>query len=66
MVVAVTAALEGEVVEWVVDLHTEHAQELADAGLFLEAQWIHFKDGTRAQRAEGKLLVLTQRAWPAL
>lgn len=58
--VAVTA------VEWVADVHSEHTWELADAGLFLEVLCIRFEDGTGAQRAEGEILALTQRAQPAV
>lgn len=41
MVVTVMAVLEGKAAEWVADLHTEHARELADIGLFLEALRAH-------------------------
>lgn len=54
MVVTVMVTLEGEAAEWVADLHTEHAWELADAGLFVEV--------LQVQRAEGELLALTQRS----
>lgn len=65
MIVAVTAVLEGEAAEWVADLHSEHAWEMADAGLFLEALRAHFEDMSRAHRA-GELLLLKQRGRPAL
>lgn len=66
MVVAVTAMLEGEAAEWVADLHSEHARELPDAGLFLEALRVRFEDRFHAQRAEGELLSLKQRGHLAL
>lgn len=57
----VTAALEGEAAEWVVDLYTEHAQEFGDADLFLESLRDHFKDVTQAQLVEGEILALKKR-----
>lgn len=37
MVVAITAVLMGEAADWVAGLHSDHARELVDVGLFLEA-----------------------------
>lgn len=61
MVVAVTAVLDREVAEWVADLHNEHARELADVGLFLEALRARFEDGSRTQQAEDELMSVKQR-----
>lgn len=58
MVVAVLAVLEGEAAEWVANLHSEHARELANVGLFLETLRALFEDGSQAQQAEGELLSL--------
>lgn len=55
MVMAVTAMLEGEAIEWVAYLHSEHV--LRNAGLFLEALNERFKDATRAQWVEGEILI---------
>lgn len=38
------AGLQGEAMEWVADLYSDHARELADASLFLEALQTHFED----------------------
>lgn len=65
MVGAVIALLESEATEWVADLHSDHARELADAGLFLEALRSRFKDVSWVQCTEGELLALKQRGWPA-
>lgn len=61
MVMAVMAWLEGEDVEWVADLQSKLAWELADAGLFLEPLHVRFEDGSRVQWAEEDLLSLKQR-----
>ncbi|KAK9395586.1 hypothetical protein NXF25_018947 [Crotalus adamanteus] len=65
MVVAVTAGLQGEAAEWAADLYSDHARELADAGLFLEALRSWFEDVSRIQRAEAEILVLKQQGWSA-
>ncbi|KAK9409369.1 RTL1: Retrotransposon-like 1 [Crotalus adamanteus] len=58
MVVAVTAVLQDEAAEWVANLHNDHARNLADVGLFLEALRSQFKDVSHVQQAEGELLAL--------
>lgn len=52
MVVAITTVLTGEAADWVADLHSDHARELVDVGLFLDAlrQW--FEDDTWIQLVE--------------
>lgn len=65
MVVAITTTLTGEVADWVADLHTDHAQELTDVGLFLEGLRSRFEDDTRMQVAEGELVALKQQSHPA-
>lgn len=65
MVVAITTILTGEAADWVADLHSDHAQELTDVGMFLEGLRAHFKDDTRTQQAEGELVSLKQRGHPA-
>lgn len=61
MVVAIMAGLQGEAVEWAADLYSDHARELADAGLFLEALRSRFEDVFRVQQTEAEILVLKQR-----
>ncbi|KAK9396222.1 Retrotransposon-derived protein PEG10 [Crotalus adamanteus] len=61
MMVVVTAGLHGKAAEWVADLYSNHARELANASLFLEALHSHFEDLSRAQQAERELLALKQR-----
>lgn len=65
MVMAVTAVLTREVADWVASLHSDHAQELVNVGLFLEALRERFEDESRAQLAEGELVALKQRGRPA-
>lgn len=65
MVIAVTGVLTREVATWVADLHSDHARELTDLGLFLEALRARFEDDTQVQIAKGELLVLRQRGRPA-
>ncbi|KAK9395784.1 RTL1: Retrotransposon-like 1 [Crotalus adamanteus] len=64
MVVAVTAGLQGEAAAWAADLYSDHAQELADVGLFLDALKTRFEDPSQVQRAEAELLGLRQRGRP--
>ncbi|KAM3848292.1 uncharacterized protein M6D78_004949 [Vipera latastei] len=66
MVVAVTASLQDEAAAWAADLYTDHARELADAGLFLEALRSRFEDVFRVQRAEAEVLALKQQGRPTL
>lgn len=49
MVVAITTVLKEEAVDWVTDLHNDHAKELANVGLFLEALRGRFEDNSRTQ-----------------
>lgn len=65
MVVVVTAGLQGEATAWATDLYSDHARELADAGLFLEALHSRFEDASRLQQAEAEVLSLKQRGRPA-
>ncbi|XP_039197259.1 malonyl-CoA-acyl carrier protein transacylase, mitochondrial isoform X1 [Crotalus tigris] len=60
MVMAVSAGLQGEAAAWAADLYSDHARELANTGLFLDALRAHFEDITRAQHAEAELLALRQ------
>ncbi|KAK9395616.1 RTL1: Retrotransposon-like 1 [Crotalus adamanteus] len=64
MVVAVTASLQGEAAAWAADLYSDHARELADVGLFLDALKTRFEDPFWVQRAEAELLGLRQRGRP--
>ncbi|KAK9402123.1 RTL1: Retrotransposon-like 1 [Crotalus adamanteus] len=64
MVVAVTASLQGEAAAWAADLYSNHARELVDIGLFLDALKTRFEDPTRLQRAEAQLVGLRQRGRP--
>lgn len=61
MVVAVIAGLQGEAAEWVADLYTDHARELADTGPFLETLQSRFEDVSQVWWAEGELLALKQQ-----
>lgn len=61
MVIAITAVLMGEATYWVADLHSNHARELTDVGLFLEALWVRFEDESWAQVAEGEFVALRKR-----
>lgn len=65
MVVAITTVLTGEAADWVVDLHSEHARELTNVGMFLEDLRGRFEDESRAQSAEGEILALKQRGQSA-
>lgn len=65
MVVGITAGLQGEAAAWAADLYSDHAPELGDAGLFLEALHARFEDTARLQRAEAEILSLKQRGRPA-
>lgn len=65
MVVAITAVMTGEAADWVADLHSDHAHELTDVGLFLEGLGARFEDDTRTQVAEGELVTLKLRGRPA-
>ncbi|KAK9410608.1 RTL1: Retrotransposon-like 1 [Crotalus adamanteus] len=60
MVGAVTAALQGEAMEWVANLHSDHARELANVGAFLGALRTPFEDISRIRRAEGEILGIKQ------
>lgn len=53
MVVAVTSVLTGEVADWVSNLHSDHARELTNIGMFLESLRDTFEDETRVITAEG-------------
>lgn len=57
---AVTAALEGEAVDWVMALYSQNTRKLADASLLLETLQDCFEDVTRAQLAKGDLMLLNQ------
>lgn len=61
MVVAVTTVLTGEMVDWVANLHREHARELTNVGMFLEGLRGRFEDETRTQAAEGEIVSIKQR-----
>lgn len=63
MVVAVTAVLQGEAAEWVADLRSDHARELADAGLFLEVLCTCFEDVSHVQCAKRELMAMKQQGW---
>lgn len=65
MVVAITTALKGEAADWVANLHSEHARELTNVGMFLEGLRAQFDDETRAQTAEGEIVAIKQRGWSA-
>lgn len=65
MVVAITTVLMGEAADWVADLHSDHAHDLTDVGLFLEGLRAQFEDDSRTQQAEGELVTLNQRGRPA-
>ncbi|KAK9395587.1 hypothetical protein NXF25_018948 [Crotalus adamanteus] len=60
----VTASLQGEAAAWASDLYSDHAQELTDVGLFLDALKTQFEDPSWVQRAEAELLGLRQRGRP--
>ncbi|XP_039211424.1 uncharacterized protein LOC120313512 [Crotalus tigris] len=64
MVGAVTAALQGMALEWIADLHTDHARELASVGAFLGALRTCFEDLSRIWRTEGEVLNIKQRGRP--
>ncbi|KAM3835807.1 uncharacterized protein M6D78_010313 [Vipera latastei] len=66
MVVAVTACLQGEAAAWAADLYGDHARELGDLGLFLEALRARFEDISRVLRAEAEVLDLRQQGRPAV
>lgn len=61
VVVAVTMVLTGEAVDWVADLHSEHARELTNVGMFLESLMGRFEDETRTQGVEGEIAAIKQR-----
>lgn len=65
MVVAVMGVLTREAANWVTDLHSDHAQELTDLGLFLEVLRVRFEDDIQVQITEGELVALRQRGCPA-
>lgn len=65
IVVAITTGLRGEAADWAADLHSDHARELVDVGLFLEGLRARFEDESRVQQAEGELVSLRQRGRPA-
>lgn len=65
MVVAITNVLTREAADWVADLHSDHARELVDIGLFLEALCSRFEDDTRTQALEGELVALKQKVHSA-
>lgn len=56
--------LQCEAVDWAADLYTDHARELADAGLFLEALWSQFEDVSLVHQPEAEILSLKQRGRP--
>lgn len=56
MVMPVMAALQGEAAAWVADLYSDHARELGDVGLFLDALWAQFEDIARIRRAEAEVV----------
>lgn len=65
MVIAVITVLTGEVADWVADLHSEHARELTNVGMFLESLRGRFEDETRTLAAEGQIVTMKQRGRPA-
>ncbi|KAK9395754.1 RTL1: Retrotransposon-like 1 [Crotalus adamanteus] len=64
MVVAITASLQGKAAAWAADLFSDHARELGDIGLFLEALRAQFEDPSRVQQAEAEVLGLRQKGLP--
>lgn len=58
MVVAITTVLTGEAADWVADLHSDHARELTNVGMFLEGLRARCEDDSRTQQAEGELVSL--------
>lgn len=66
MVMAVIAALQGEAVAWAADLYSDHARELGDVGLFLDALQAQFEDVARVQRAESEVVGLQQHGRPVV
>lgn len=52
MVVAIMMVLTGEAADWVADLHSKHAHELIDIGMFLGSLRAKFEDDSRTQQAE--------------
>lgn len=65
MVVAITMVLMGEVADWVANLHSNHAKELVNGGLFLETLRGRLEDESRTQLVEGELVALKLGGWPA-
>lgn len=64
MVVTVNSVLTGKSADWVSDLHSEHARELTNIGMFLESLRKWFKDETWMLAAEGQILLMKQHGRP--
>lgn len=48
----VVAIMTGEAANWVVNLHSDHVQELTNISIFLVALRTHFEDKSRTQLSE--------------